>query len=362
MVDAGSGWTRVERFSRTADGLVHLDATKRLAPLADVLVAGGDEPERWLSALLALLEDDASASQQQQQQQQQQQEQERVVYIGATAGIRSAITEGTITEERLAQFEALVRRALGERASFAIVSGEDEAALELRAVEYCVRGAAGGGSALLGSGGAGGGGGGGGGGRVGLMSSGGMSSQVVFPLGGSGGGSVCALSLPTKLKKEGNLRCLEGGAAQGLAAYTEYLERVVAAAAIDAAAAAAGAGDSGGKLQGTFVLIEVLGSVGERVGIDRRVLSAAAATEALDRYLAQWLQKAERATAAEVEAYTWKSVVPATSALQARRLLELLDPEAQLYFSRTFELAPGHVLKPSWTLGYALSHVFGESA
>ena len=195
------------------------------------------------------------------------------------------------------------------------------------------------------------------------MSSGGMSSQVVFPLGGSGGGAMCALSLPTKLKKEGNLRCLENGAAQGLAAYTEYLERVVAAAAIDAAAAGGGGGGGvGGKLQGTFVLIEVLGSVGERVGIDRRMLSTAAAAEALDRYLEQWLQKTERATAAEVEAYTWKSVVPATSALQARRLLELLDPEAQLYFSRTFELAPGHVLKPSWALGYALSHVFAESA
>ena len=101
----------------------------------------------------------------------------------------------------------------------------------------------------------------------------------------------------------------------------------------------------------------MLGAAGGRVGIERQVLSARAAMEALDAYIVRWLETAERDTAEEVAKRTWKSVVPATSALQARRLLELLHPDAQLYFSRTFELVPGHILKPSWTLGYALGQI-----
>ena len=117
------------------------------------------------------------------------------------------------------------------------------------------------------------------------------------------------------------------------------------------------AGDTGGaKLKGAFVLIEVLGSVGERVGIARRALSARAASAALDDYLTRWLEEAALQPAEEVARWSWKSVVPATSALQARRLLDLLDPDATVFFSRTFVLGEGHVLKPSWTLGYALTH------
>ena len=132
----------------------------------------------------------------------------------------------------------------------------------------------------------------------------------------------------------------------GLSSFGEYLGGVVSQAA----------GDAGGaKLEGIFVLIEVLGSVGERAGIARRALSARAASAALDEFLARWLEEAALQPAEEVARWNWKNVVPATSALQARRLLDLLDPEATVFFSRTFVLGEGHVLKPSWTLGYALS-------
>ena len=371
MVDAGSGWTRIERFSRRdQDGLIQLDGTKRLPPLADVLIAGGNEPERWLQSLAAALDasEEGVGSQR---------DGDELVYIGATAGLRSALADGALTEATLADFKALVHDTLGKNARFAVVSGEDEAALELRAVEYCVRASGaiqrdsaksehgqsidlrihsgqnqdadyGAGDCALGLT------------RLGLISSGGMSSQLVFPLenrdGNSGG--VRALSLPTALKKEGNRRCLQDGVERGLTAYGSYLDRVVASASV--ATAAGSTADSGtglGQLRGTFICIEMLGAAGERVGIGRQVLSVRAATEALDAYIVRWLKTAERDTAEEVAKRTWKSVVPATSALQARRLLELLHPDAQLYFSRTFELVPGLVLKPSWTLGYALRQI-----
>jgi hypothetical protein len=48
-------------------------------------------------------------------------------------------------------------------------------------------------------------------------------------------------------------------------------------------------------------------------------------------------------------------VVHGTSAVQALRMLDLLDPGARLYFSRKFKLGGGggggHELKPSWALG-----------
>eukprot|EP00937_MAST-01D_sp_MAST-1D-sp2_P006519 g6519.t1 len=360
MVDAGSGWTRVERFSRHAeDGLVHIDATKRLPPLADVLVAGGDEPARWLSSLAAVVDGDSKeagsgAGAARARASGVACPPQQLVYIGATAGLRNALQKGVVTHRQLAEFEELARGALGERARFAVVSGETEAAMELRAVEYCARR-----SGALGDDG--------GGTPLGLMSSGGMSSQLVFSPprlardSGSdgGGGGTRALSLPTSLKQEGNRRCLQEGLEPGLAAYDSYLHGIVASASARLGSAAGGQREptgAGAGLRGTFVMIEVLGSVGERAGIARRVMSARAATEALDAYLARWRQAAASETAADVAQRTWKSVVPATSALQARRLLQLLHPEeARVYFSRTFEIAEGHVLKPSWTLGYALT-------
>ena len=55
-------------------------------------------------------------------------------------------------------------------------------------------------------------------------------------------------------------------------------------------------------------------------------------------------------------------MVHGTSAVQALRVLDLLDPGARLYFSRKFKLGggggggggsgdDGHELKPSWALG-----------
>ena len=59
------------------------------------------------------------------------------------------------------------------------------------------------------------------------------------------------------------------------------------------------------------------------------------------------------AQAAQVQLeWGWKDVVRGTSAVQALRLLGLLDDTAVLYFSRKIKLGDGHELKPSWSLGH----------
>jgi hypothetical protein len=242
--------------------------------------------------------------------------------------VRSSVAEGRITEEQLTHFSGLVRTTLGSKASFSLVSSVDEAALEHSSVEYCMQKMRGG---TLGDEGEGSNRG------VGLLSSGGMSSQVVWSVVSGG---VRSLSLATKLK-EGNARCLAEGHRAGLAAYGLFLEGVVGKAAED----------TGTPLEGTFVVIEMLGGVGERVGIDRRFISARAALDALDVYIKNSMATADGQSKNEVAARDWKFVVGVTSALQAQHLIGLLDPNANLYFSRTFELGPGHLLKPSWTLG-----------
>ena len=54
LIDCGSGWTRVEEFSRhNDDGLVHRasDQSLRSTPLAEVLAASVDVQVGWLDTL-----------------------------------------------------------------------------------------------------------------------------------------------------------------------------------------------------------------------------------------------------------------------------------------------------------------------
>ena len=81
-------------------------------------------------------------------------------------------------------------------------------------------------------------------------------------------------------------------------------------------------------------------------------MSSLQATAAIEGFLASFIAAAAATSQAEVARWQWNDVVPGTSAVQALKLLGCLEPTAQLYFSRSFELSDGHMLKPSWSLGH----------
>ena len=97
----------------------------------------------------------------------------------------------------------------------------------------------------------------------------------------------------------------------------------------------------------------MLGAVGERAGIAGELMSAQKAKETISAYLSSWIAAGLEKEQAKEER-DWRDMVAGTSALQACKMLDLLHPDAKVYVSRTFELGPGHQLKPSWSLGWYL--------
>ena len=167
MIDCGSGWTRIEKFSvHSEDGMVHLDESTRLpAPPIAKALAGGDDAQRdWLKILAEHVDPTTP------------------LLIGGTGGVRGGLRSGSVSSAQIESFERLVGTELGPRAQFRVIDGEAEALSELEAVRYCLSNAAGGSSIDEGT--------------VALMSSGGMSSQIVFE---DALGPSCH-SLETKIK------------------------------------------------------------------------------------------------------------------------------------------------------------------
>jgi hypothetical protein len=163
MVDCGSGYTRVERFDLAEDGLICCKRNNRSAdgkvdgghmpPLHRVLVQSVEQQTEWLELLDSVTDTEAS------------------ILIGATGGVRDALATGAIQQQQVTDFRELVQSRYGGRASFVVCSGTEEARAELEGTRYCVLaspfaaelGLTGQPAAH----------------SVGLLSSGGMSSQLV---------------------------------------------------------------------------------------------------------------------------------------------------------------------------------------
>lgn len=265
IVDAGSGWSRVEGLAIGDGGCVSTVSKRRLEaqPLAEVLAQrqarrttrdGGAArssrelaatPAAWVAALKTSIEDMGLAN--------------APILIGATAGVRDALANGSLSVEEVEAFRGLLKREL-VRASFEILSGEEEAILEARSCRFCAK------RTFLARGDHGG---------LGMLSSGGMSSQVVVP---TAGGRDAVLSLETRLKSEGNRRMLEDGVEAGLASYGAYLDHEVlpkleSALAIEGAGRGGAVGAEGDGPPITFVAIEILGGIGEKAGFAQTLVS-----------------------------------------------------------------------------------------
>jgi len=365
IVDCGSGYTRVKIFSESPQGIVTQSSGGRVVrrttasgrqmpPLHTVLTQEDHEVAKWVSALREVLEAEAIVAEC---------GGEAVdVLVGATAGVRSALDEAkTVNPASVGALRSALEASgglHGGRASFKLLTGEEEAALELVAARHCLEGSSDAGAALVAASECGGRGG------VGLLSSGGASSQLAFTE--RGGQTVRALSLPTHIKKY-NKACLEKGVKQGLAEYEEHLASLVSQLKATECFV--------GKLKGTFVAIEMnAGYAGRLAGINGQPMTAAEATAALEAALSAWavdiaareaaLGSASSSAALSVASnatggggiprpLTWYDMCFGVSAAAALMMVrDLLHPtKAQVVFNRVFDQKAGGSLQPSWSLG-----------
>lgn len=116
VVDCGSGSTRAISFSHQlgsqgkAEQLSSQKSSWRGEPLARALSS-----ERQTGSLLTLLEERLPAG---------------LVLVGATGGVRDAVSRGELLQPQLEDFASRLQDRLGGRASFNVLSGEAEARAE----------------------------------------------------------------------------------------------------------------------------------------------------------------------------------------------------------------------------------------
>ena len=337
IVDAGSGFTRAAVWWRDGDGLVHASEAHAYAGqqerwkedrIVDVLVTGGEALRGYVESIRTLGEQTGCFT----------------TLIGATGGLRQAELDGKVLP---AMMEALEDRLceVAPSVRFRRLSGNDEAGAELTAVQYCAEFVLPVSVPRQ---------------TVGMLSGGGMTAQVGYRPADGIRAPLC-LSLTTNLN----------GAAQALfdlkspdgAARRRALQDF--ASGIAAAVEATGVR---GSLCGTFSVIEMVGALGhsDALGYDglfaalaarigRRLISKYELATALREHVEAW-QAATAPFTVRTDAYG--GLLPT----QLLGLLELMDDSAQFFVSRSFEIAPGQMLKPSWSLGLFLEASKGSTA
>ena len=173
LVDAGSGYSRCSLYSGAVP-LAVPDSASKLPGNALARVIRDNQDLEFLEGLMEVIKemnlDSASGGVD--------------VFIGATAGVRSALDDGTVRPCEIDRFTETVKKFFRHpfHGRFEVISGEQEALMEMVSVEHAVNAL---GLVEAGS-------------PLGLISSGGMSSQVVFTQQTTG--DLKALSIATSLK------------------------------------------------------------------------------------------------------------------------------------------------------------------
>lgn len=342
------------------DGYVHEDryVTSNILPTLAPAIAANQHQE-WVNKLAEVLSCEDPNLQ---------------VVVGTTGGLRKALSEGKVTEAQVQTFqqtlEAAFRAGDGSRARLMQFSGSEEAELELGAVRYIAKHALlpvrpnfGGGLQRIED-------------EVGVLSCGGASSQIAYhphlqevrispssPQPSSLDDSMSGPGLPEFLSLNTDLL----GAIQlarkyghqtwtGAAfAYTEDLmwKRI------------AEAGAPLGKLRGTFIVIELAGSIGKEAGLADRLVPKREAVQLLTQHLESMQRLAGkdlkillsedpgRFKTAETQAFFQEARIPLVIITLA--LLDLFSSRAWFFFGTSFTTGTAdNLLRTQWPLGLFL--------
>lgn len=282
------------------------------------------------------------------------------VLLGATGGVRDLISSGEITEKEVERFQELLATTteLPFKVHLLILSGDDEAKYEFVSAEYCLANQCGFAdhakveqetttttdttpadaqdrqetttttkTSPYGT-------------NLGLLSSGGMSSQIFVK-----GISHC---LQTEVKK-GNKLGLEHGMEKGKAVFHEHAKEAIELKLPK---------NFGGE-KVLYLAIESLAGVGEAAGMGGGVVvPVVEAIEILSRFIQEKTE--EDLMLGEEGERTWKSYFHVMTGIVGKLILERLHPDSKILFARHFELGEDHILKPSWPLGHAIEKLIHD--
>lgn len=288
------------------------------------------------------------------------------VVVGTTGGLRKALAQEIVSETQVQTFAEVLSSTFKGQARLAQLTGEEEAELELKAVRYIAshslgtfRPTFGGGYRRIAS-------------ELGVLSCGGASSQVAyFPRLQETQGDDSAkrnttqfLSLNTNLldaiasaKRYGH-QTWSGPAF----AYTEDLmwKRI------------AEAGAPLGKLCGTFMVIELAGSIGKEAGLADRLVPKREAVQLLTQHLDSMQRIAGKDLkirlaeddgskhVAESVSFFQQARIPLTIITLA--LLDLFSSQAFFYFATSFRIGTeDNILRTQWPLGFFLKEMGVEA-
>ena len=320
VVDCGSGYSRAARYdlSSETDLIRSSKAGSSIGALHAVLGCPIRSAE-WITRLVKLVEEvDPEACR---------------VWIGATGGVRDLIASGDITAAEVGRFreQLLTSDELPFEATLIVLEGDDEARYEFLSAEYCADKCGlsdrdGGAEADR---------------HLGLLSSGGMSSQIFV-----GGISRC---LQTEIKR-GNRLGLELGMEGGMSAFhwhaTEAVEQKLP--------------ENFGGENVLYVAIEMLAAVGEKAGMGGGVIVPVSdAIETLSDFIKKKTE--EDLMLGEECERTWKTYVHVMSGIVGKLILGRLHPGSKVLFLREFQLGEDNFLKPSWPLGHAIEKLMHEA-
>lgn len=317
VLDCGSGSTRGSIYSITDDGSLSEDhLPHKLDPIHLVIPGGADKIKAFLDQLSKELDDQGKRP--------------VSVLLGACGGVRDAIEAGKITSDMLTEFQKALNshEGLGCRGELKVLTGEDEAQAEHKAVQYMAKQVL---PSLAQP--------------VGLISSGGTSSQIVYFPDQSDDGAVKQFSLHTNFKQQ-QLKIIEVGVEEGLKSLDNYLEELLNTNCPTLL----------GQLQGIFCCIETMGQIGEITEVGHKLVSKQEAVDAITRCLEEYKVKS-KGIDPKAAGWTYKETFRGAMPVLALRLLSLLHPSAQLYFADTWKIAPGRTMQAVVPLGLYLEQV-----
>ena len=305
ILDCGSGYSRLSKFvmSPTTNRIQSTQPSANLPAIHKVLPDPAAS-KSWLSDLGGLLTTVGC----------------KKVFIGATAGVRDSIANGSVAEEDVDRFRSMLP-SLNFSAELSILSGEEEAEYEFISAKYCAELC---GFCTKDD-------------DVGLLSSGGMSSQVAW--------KTVTMSLPTAVKS-GNAMGLKFGMEDAVEKYRVQVTTSI----LDS-----GIGTDFGGDETIWLAIEMLAAAGEAAGIGGCVMGVAEAGNVLNEFVVSSVKlDGERPEDFQRD---WRTYVKVMSAVMGVALLSRLRQSSRILFSRQFAIRPEELLKPSWSLGIAVSRL-----
>lgn len=316
LLDCGSGSTRGSFYFIEDDGSLNAEhLPNKLDPIHTVIIDGPESIKTFLDKLVVMIAKSGKRP--------------VSVILGACGGLRHAIAAGEITPEMVTSFRCSLQSHEGLHGTGILreLTGEDEAYLEHKAVQYMA-------SKVLPSLSQ----------PVGLFGSGGTSTQVVYFPNGSDASSETSqrFSLHTNFKQQ-QLKIIEVGVEEGLASLDKYLEELLASSVPELI----------GKLKGVFCCIETMGQIGEIVGIGHKLVSKKEAVDACTACLEEYKLKT-KSVDPKAEGWTYKETFRGAMPILALRLLSLLGESAQLYFADTWKLPSGRTMQAVVPVGLYL--------